>query len=338
MFERLWSRAPRRLRFTGSGRAIVGIALASGLAAINTGNNLLFLGWGLVLSAISLSGVLSELNLRYLRADAGVPRDARVGEVLQLTIAVQNGARRWKVFALEIVAHFDALDAHAPYLMQLGGASQVEILAPLVPLRRGLHTLRALDLTTHFPFGFFAKSRVLRPRVPVRFWAAPPRVNVDTLALQLSARMGETPAHRVGWGDEFFSLRPFQPGDDPRRVHWRRSARTGHLVCKEHEAQEARAVLLELQVRGAFEPPLAVLGSLAERLLESGHRVGVRTHGAYVSVAQGPRQQGAILHALARADAAAPLPAVDLGPQVLRVALAGAGLEPPTGATLELPI
>jgi len=45
-------RPPRRLRFTSEGTGFVIVALAIGVAAINTGNNLLYLILAMMLSAI----------------------------------------------------------------------------------------------------------------------------------------------------------------------------------------------------------------------------------------------------------------------------------------------
>ena len=53
-------RARRRLRTTRAGAALIAVTFASGFAAFNTGNNLLFFGWGLLLSSIVVSGILSE--------------------------------------------------------------------------------------------------------------------------------------------------------------------------------------------------------------------------------------------------------------------------------------
>ena len=62
-----WLRGPgRKLTVAREGRWVIGITIGVGLAAINTGNNLLFLVWGMLLSAVMLSGVLSEAALRGL--------------------------------------------------------------------------------------------------------------------------------------------------------------------------------------------------------------------------------------------------------------------------------
>src|SRR6185436_19935940 len=51
-------RPPRKLKFTREGKYFLGITLGVGFAAINTGNNLLYLLLGMLLSLIVLSGVM----------------------------------------------------------------------------------------------------------------------------------------------------------------------------------------------------------------------------------------------------------------------------------------
>jgi len=46
------------------GRWYTGLTIAIGLAATNTGNNLLFLVLGLLLASIVVSGILSEQSLK----------------------------------------------------------------------------------------------------------------------------------------------------------------------------------------------------------------------------------------------------------------------------------
>ncbi|MGB0723556.1 MAG: DUF58 domain-containing protein [Gammaproteobacteria bacterium] len=43
---------------------------------------------------------------------------------------------------------------------------------------------------------------------------------------------GELPAHRIGVGTEFAETKPYEPGDDPRHIHWRASARTNRLQVR----------------------------------------------------------------------------------------------------------
>src|SRR5207237_7934350 len=63
---RWWFRPPRTLTITRMGRTYLVITIGVGLGALNTGNNLLYLLLGLLLSMIVVSGVLSERCLRSL--------------------------------------------------------------------------------------------------------------------------------------------------------------------------------------------------------------------------------------------------------------------------------
>ena len=60
-------RPPRKLKVMREGKYYLGITLGVGFAAINTGNNLLYLLLGMLLSLMLVSGVMSDLSLRHLR-------------------------------------------------------------------------------------------------------------------------------------------------------------------------------------------------------------------------------------------------------------------------------
>jgi uncharacterized protein (DUF58 family) len=50
-------------------------------------------------------------------------------------------------------------------------------------------------------------------------------------------------------GEDFRSLRDYQPGDNPKRIHWRTSARLGKLQVREVEREHAAPVLVLLDSR-----------------------------------------------------------------------------------------
>ncbi len=52
---------------------------------------------------------------------------------------------------------------------------------------------------------------------------------------------GEGRGRLRGFGGEFLELRPYAPGDDPRRIHWRAYAKTGRLYTRlERPPERAR--------------------------------------------------------------------------------------------------
>ena len=347
MWRSFWARAPRQLRFTRAGRIIVGVALAAGLAAMNTGNNLLFLGWGMVLSAIVVSGVLSEATLRMIAGSARLPTEVRVGQRARLPLRLYNASHRLPAYAVEVVAEMRMLgaethlDAAAPYLLRLGPRAEVGVEAQFEPRARGRCQLLQLVVRTTYPFGFFEKSRRLDPAA-LGFWCLPRAVPVGHLVRSLVARMGSAPAGTAGPGDEFFALRPYRSGDDVRRVAWRRVVRQDRWVVRETETQHGQELCLELHLLpriapAAAEHAIAVLGSIAEALLARGYRVGVLAPGLSLAAAGGPRQRWELLLALAQLEWRAAMPR---GRRVraLRVALAGEGALAPADSDLILPV
>ena len=71
-----------------------------GVAAIGTGNNLLFLLLGAMLGFITLSGWLSEQMLRKVEVRRRPPRGVTAGEPARVAYELANGKRRLPSFAV----------------------------------------------------------------------------------------------------------------------------------------------------------------------------------------------------------------------------------------------
>ena len=297
----------RRLKVTRSGGALLALTLAVGFAAFNTGNNLLFFGWGLMLSSIVVSGILSESTLRAVHVEPHPPSELRVGVPSALPFVVEN-RRNLPSFAVEVQALFTTAspprEGARAFVLRVAPGTRTAADLAVAPKRRGRVVIDRARVFTSFPFGFFEKERRVPLEPPMSLVVFPARVDVGRPLADLLTRLGEAPARRPGAGDEIFSLRPFRAGDDPRRIAWRRTAKTGRIVVKETEAARSHDVVLEL----AFTPlttaaeldrACEVCGSLAEDLLAAGHAVGLRAGNSSLVPATGPRQRGAILGALA---------------------------------------
>jgi uncharacterized protein (DUF58 family) len=93
---------------------------------------------------------------------------------------------------------------------------------------------------------------------------------------------------------EFLSLRDYEPGDDPRRVHWRASARIGELLVRQDEAASPGRVVLVLDTRAgvydedSFEIAVEAIASLAVRLRRDHAPVEVLTSAGEVLGRPGP--------------------------------------------------
>lgn len=65
----------------------------------------------------------------------------------------------------------------------------------------------------------------------------------------LGGRVGDQGARRLGSGLDYAGTRAYQPGDSPRHVHWRASARSGELQVRQYH-QDARPSVCVVVDRG----------------------------------------------------------------------------------------
>jgi uncharacterized protein (DUF58 family) len=236
---RRWFRPPRRLKLTREGKYFIGITFGVGFAAINTGNNLLYLLLGMLLSMIVVSGVLSELSLRDLTVVRRLPPRAQVARPHLVEIEVFNHKRRIPSYAIEV----EDLRAGQPadkrcFFLKISPRSAQVAAYRRTPARRGRDRHVGFRVATRFPFGLFEKSRELTADGDLIIYPA-----VDPVQLPTNLpgdRMGGSSALGRGSGDEILSLRAMREGDDPRDIYWRKSVE--QLIVRERAREVRRDV------------------------------------------------------------------------------------------------
>ncbi len=88
---------------TRVGMVYVAIVLVIGIAALNTGNNLLYIVVAAMLAAILVSGFASALVLRNLELDVRLPEYAFAGRTMRGRIVLRNPRRRLPAFSVNVV-------------------------------------------------------------------------------------------------------------------------------------------------------------------------------------------------------------------------------------------
>ena len=183
------------------------------------------------------------------------------------------------------------------FAVRLPAGGSVELTTTVTMPARGRHQLPPAVVSTRFPFGLFVKRRELaEPRVVTIY----PKVHPVPLSGGSMHRpgAGEAVGRRARVG-EFFGLREYRDGDDPRRIYWPATARALEPVIREHEALGDTEVVLDLSPgttgEPAFEQDVEHVASLAvAHLREPGVAVGLRYAGEMViaptSGAEGRRE------------------------------------------------
>jgi uncharacterized protein (DUF58 family) len=293
-------RPPRRLKFTREGKFFVGITLGVGFAAINTGNNLLYLLLGMLLALIVVSGLMSDLSLRDLSVVRRLPLRAQVGRAHLVEIEVFNHKGRVPSYAIEV----EDLRAGQPadkrcFFLKISPKSAQVAAYRRTPTRRGRDRHVGFRIATRFPFGLFEKSREVPAEGELVIYPA-----VDIVELPMSPPGRTAGGDGIigrGHGEEFLGLKLMRDGEDPRDIYWRKTAALGQIVMRDR-AREARPdVALPLDVLrpdaagedwdNAFERRIRDLASRSVAHVKRGDAVVVKTNAG--TAARADRSAGA---------------------------------------------
>jgi len=269
----------RRLRFTREGWLFSAITLSMGMIAVNTGHNLFYLVFALLLSVVIVSGLLSERVLRGIEVRRSMPPDVTARVPFAVLLEVLNPRRRTTSYSLMISDGGDFLPRRAlGRIASLGPGDSRSFHYLAQAGKRGLHQFGSVHLISRFPFGLFEKVRLIP--LEERFVAYPAmRESSRLYALAIEGDLSGRRKRR--WGEEVLGLRPALPEDDHRLIHWRTSARMGQLMVKEFVEEQGQPRPLFFDNRGAagegFEQAVEAAASLLRMLVRNGVPVSFST-------------------------------------------------------------
>lgn len=319
---RRWSKPPRRLTFTRAGKFFMAMTLGVGLGALNTGNNLLFLLLGMMLSAIIASGVLSEAVIRKLHVRRRVPtrifakcpapssymlHNKKGYLSLNIEVCEQNpictagplagqaiGERDIPFWKFWVVDRFeDERYIAIARVPTIAAHTHLEVSSKHIFPARGTYNTQGLRIATRFPFGFFHK--VSDVDANMEYIVVPEPIDAKDWTGDVSARFGDIAKQNAGMGPDYFGLRDWREGEDHRQIHWKSSARRGDFVVREFEDQEQRAVhIIVMTHTGMSSPPpeamkarfelgLSKTVGLLQELQAMQFRTGLSIHGEVYS-------------------------------------------------------
>lgn len=275
---------------TRAGVVYIVITVVIGIAAINTGNNLLYIIVAALISAILVSGVASALVLRSLELEIHLPEHIFAGRPALARLVLRNQSTWLPSFSVRVVpakrrvkkswrweSYTFAVPRRRPperqwirlpdrRLRRVVAKPERPILQQSVyfPFLAASQELRA-DLEMTFP----ARGRYrdndfgLATRFPFAFLLKTRRIalarevivfpGVETPADFLKVLpmvTGEFETFMRGRGYDLYRIREYMPEDSARHVDWKASARTGALKVREFSREDER------KLRIVFDNPM----------------------------------------------------------------------------------
>ena len=259
-----------RTRPTKEGILFLGLTFFVGFAAINTGNNLIYLMFGMMLSFIVASGIISMINIGGIDVKLLTPGDTFAMTPFPLKFSLTNLKRLWPSYS--ITMRIGDKKGYVPHIPS-GKARTLTI--NYMFSNRGLNTVPEARLFSKFPFGFFTKwIRIDLEEIEVLVYPkiADVMVNMD----DFKDDIGELKAEELGQGSDIRSLRDYVYGDNPKNIHWKISAKLGKFILREMEDEDSKKVILRFDpVRkgDGLEREISKSASIFLELLDNNYMV-----------------------------------------------------------------
>jgi uncharacterized protein (DUF58 family) len=224
------------------------------LAALNTGNNLMFMVLSCLLAGVLISGLLSRLVLGGVYVRLELPEHIFAGQSILAVAELQNTKKAMPSFSVSLVS-----EARQPTKRQpQKGVSNIlsrPVYFPHVPShravrqdveltfsRRGIYRQDTFGLRTKFPFGFLQKTR--RVDSGIEAVVFPSVESTKEFYEVLPLVTGELESYQRGRGHDLYAIRDYQNNDSARHVDWKASAKTGVLQVREYAREDERRVML----------------------------------------------------------------------------------------------
>jgi transglutaminase-like putative cysteine protease/uncharacterized protein (DUF58 family) len=282
------------------------IAVGLLAAAVNTGNNLLYLLLGTLLATLPVSLAQAWWNLSGLSAELRLPPCARAGASFTVVVGLirrRRGAARW--LQVQVVTDRGSYGPAGAEHVPAGSRRELELNGR--EPHRGPVGIAGVRVGTRFPLGLLRWER---------FFAAPGEVLVlPALApaaearTRLDARRSGTAVSGRAAGQEYDGSRRGRDEEEARRVDWKSTARLGVLMVRETAGETGSRLALELdtrlpgephEARRRFERTVSARAGSACRALEAGGVVDLAIDGRSAGTYAGRDGLNAVLRLLAR--------------------------------------
>jgi uncharacterized protein (DUF58 family) len=263
---------------TKAGFWYIAITLLIGFAAVNTGNNLLFLIVSSLLGFMAVSGFLGWLNLRNLGVTVVLPDEIYDGRDTLVTVRLANRKTLLSVFLLSV----DVSGAGARFSLVERGCVESDT----VTLRfhgRGTKLMEKVTISSPFPINFFVRRKLVTVSAPFTVFPSPRECPaLDGMGMK-DAR-GEAFSRRKGFGGEVAAIRDYTGSDPLKLIHWRLSARHTEFKVKETAAPSEDPLIIDvLSLPGVgLEENLSCAAYLVNRGVRANRPVGLKLGARFV--------------------------------------------------------
>ena len=263
------------MKITREGKRFILATVLIAVAAINTGNNLIYLILSLMLSFVLLAVVLLRMNLSRISLEASIDHPVFAGQQTYASFTIKNRKKLIPAYSIRVTVSGAAYPVYCAYIAPNDSVKK-EI--KITFKRRGLYSYDKFFLQSGFPFILFEKSTEVKVSGEVLVY--PALMDVEQFMPDIAGLEGSGNGKAVGTGSEIHSIRKFRYGDDWRNIHWKASSKSSSLMVKEYALSDIRKITVIIDNllpsrKEVFEHTLSMAASLVQYFLDAGYFVRV---------------------------------------------------------------
>lgn len=264
-----------------------------GFAAVNTGNNLLFLVVSGLLAFMSVTGYVGMVNLQGLQVELIPPAAVYAGQPASFILRVSNTKRYFSSFLL-----LYASGGQSVALGCLRPAASRDLPLRLIFEERGRAALDAVRVSSPFPVNFFVRSCRLHVGCALLVYPRLQPCSAWGIADGGRHRAEGRREAREGEG-EVEQILDYTGREPLRQIHWKLSARSDALQVKQYQGSASNPLMIDLaQLPGNLEERISRAAWVVNHWTPV-RPVGLRLGGTVLPPLAGQRQRYHLLKALA---------------------------------------
>lgn len=202
---------------------------------------------GAALVALLVYHLLSERGTELV--DVEVVRDAAatfsIGHSVPVAYRWRNSATRAARLRVREIRPNLLGGLQPPRVVVVPPRGAVRETHAIMPGRRGREEAGHFVVDSVGPLGLGLRRGTIE--LPWNVVVYPPMVSARlraSVAQSLRHQLGQRPERQLGEGRLFESLREFVPGDDPRHIDWKATARRRKVIARQFEAERRQQVLI----------------------------------------------------------------------------------------------
>ncbi len=230
----------KEIRITKTGWIFILLTILLGFAAVNTGNNLVYLIASGFLSFMAVSGLLGKGNISKIDIAIDLPQEIYAKKDTFIKIRLKNNKRLFPAFLIRV--NFDNRSVIFPFVDPKG--EDIKNISTIFN-KRGFYSISNINISSVFPFNFFVRCRKIDTTCEFIVFPMPKKCNISHFLID-KRFIGEISTDKKGYEPEILSIRNYIKTDPFKYISWKASAKTGELKTKELSAPSSQPIIIDL--------------------------------------------------------------------------------------------